>query len=97
MPVSVVVQLVEPLVSDAEVVETGATAWTSGATSELAMASASETVSVDDVPKPPRTPLDDVVEPEWPDDLEAEWGQWSPLRGGLFPGTAVFVTHKPAS
>ncbi len=41
--------------------------------------------------------LDDVVEPEWPDDLEAEWGQWSPLRGGLFPGTAVFVTHKPAS
>ncbi|GAA4679554.1 methyltransferase domain-containing protein [Gordonia humi] len=39
--------------------------------------------------------LDDVVEPEWPDDLDAEWGQWSPLRGSYFPGTAVFVTHKP--
>lgn len=40
--------------------------------------------------------LDDVVEPEWPDDLDAEWGQWSPLRGALFPGTAIFVTRKPA-
>ncbi|MFZ2511849.1 MAG: class I SAM-dependent methyltransferase [Gordonia sp. (in: high G+C Gram-positive bacteria)] len=39
--------------------------------------------------------LDDVVEPEWPDDLDAEWGQWSPLRGTLFPGTAIFLTHKP--
>lgn len=39
--------------------------------------------------------LDDIVEPEWPDDLDAEWGQWSPLRGALFPGTAIFVTHKP--
>lgn len=39
--------------------------------------------------------LDDVVEPEWPDDLDAEWGQWSPLRGAYFPGTAVFVCHKP--
>lgn len=39
--------------------------------------------------------LDDVVEPEWPEDLDAEWGQWSPLRGAYFPGTAIFVTHKP--
>jgi hypothetical protein len=23
------------------------------------------------------------------------WGQWSPLRGGLFPGTAIFVCHRP--
>ena len=23
------------------------------------------------------------------------WGQWSPLRGRLFPGTAIFVTDKP--
>jgi hypothetical protein len=23
------------------------------------------------------------------------WGQWSPLRGSLFPGTAIFVTHRP--
>ncbi|MCF8608446.1 SAM-dependent methyltransferase, partial [Gordonia sp. HY442] len=28
-------------------------------------------------------------------DLDQEWGQWSPLRGAHFPGTAVFVTHKP--
>ncbi|WP_345313158.1 class I SAM-dependent methyltransferase [Gordonia alkaliphila] len=40
--------------------------------------------------------LDDIVEPEWPDDLDAEWGQWSPLRGALFPGTAIFACHKPA-
>lgn len=39
--------------------------------------------------------VDDVVEPEWPEDLDAEWGQWSPLRGAYFPGTAIFVTRKP--
>ncbi|WP_132991490.1 class I SAM-dependent methyltransferase [Gordonia zhaorongruii] len=39
--------------------------------------------------------VDDVVEPEWPDDLDQEWGQWSPLRGSYFPGTAVFVCRKP--
>jgi SAM-dependent methyltransferase len=39
--------------------------------------------------------LDDLVEPEWPDDHEREWGQWSPLRGRLMPGTAIWVTHKP--
>jgi SAM-dependent methyltransferase len=32
----------------------------------------------------------DLVEPEWPDGLADEWGQWSPLRGALFPGTAIF-------
>lgn len=36
--------------------------------------------------------LDDVIEPEWPDNLEQRWGQWSPERGRLFPGTAIFVT-----
>lgn len=40
--------------------------------------------------------LEDIVEPEWPDDLEDEWGQWSPLRGSYFPGTAIFVCRKPA-
>ncbi|MDP9239315.1 MAG: SAM-dependent methyltransferase, partial [Actinomycetota bacterium] len=25
---------------------------------------------------------------------DREWGQWSPLRGGLFPGTAIFVCAK---
>jgi SAM-dependent methyltransferase len=39
--------------------------------------------------------LDDLVEPEWPEGRETVWGQWSPLRGRLFPGTAIFVTHKP--
>jgi SAM-dependent methyltransferase len=38
--------------------------------------------------------LDDLVEPEWPDGHEQIWGQWSPLRGRLFPGTAIFVTHR---
>jgi SAM-dependent methyltransferase len=40
--------------------------------------------------------LDDLVEPEWPEGRERVWGQWSPLRGALFPGTAIFVTHRPA-
>ena len=25
----------------------------------------------------------------------AVWGQWSPLRGALFPGTAIFVCRRP--
>jgi SAM-dependent methyltransferase len=39
--------------------------------------------------------LIDVVEPEWPAGHVREWGQWSPLRGALMPGTAVFVADKP--
>ncbi len=38
--------------------------------------------------------LDDLVEPEWPAGHTREWGQWSPLRGRLMPGTAVFVAHR---
>jgi SAM-dependent methyltransferase len=38
----------------------------------------------------------DVVEPPWPAGHERVWGQWSPLRGRLFPGTAIFVCEKPA-
>ncbi|MEP6852421.1 MAG: class I SAM-dependent methyltransferase [bacterium] len=34
--------------------------------------------------------LDDLIEPEWPDGLTREWGQWSPLRGAHFPGTAIY-------
>ncbi len=41
--------------------------------------------------------LDDLVEPEWPPGRETVWGQWSPLRGALFPGTAIFVTRRPLS
>ncbi len=36
----------------------------------------------------------DVIEPEWPDGHTREWGQWSPLRGELFPGTAIFCCRK---
>jgi SAM-dependent methyltransferase len=39
--------------------------------------------------------LVDLVEPEWPAGHDQEWGQWSPLRGRLMPGTAIFVTRKP--
>jgi SAM-dependent methyltransferase len=39
--------------------------------------------------------LEDLVEPEWPEGRELVWGQWSPLRGGYFPGTAIFCTRRP--
>jgi ubiquinone/menaquinone biosynthesis C-methylase UbiE len=35
----------------------------------------------------------DVVEPEWPPDHQQVWGGWSPLRGRLIPGTAVYVAE----
>jgi SAM-dependent methyltransferase len=41
--------------------------------------------------------LQDLVEPEWPDGHEEIWGQWSPVRGRLFPGTAIFVADRPHS
>jgi len=37
----------------------------------------------------------DLVEPEWPDSTTQTWGGWSPLRGRLVPGTAIFVAEKP--
>jgi SAM-dependent methyltransferase len=40
--------------------------------------------------------LTDVVEPEWPSDHERVWGGWGPSRGAVLPGTAIFVTHRPA-
>jgi SAM-dependent methyltransferase len=39
--------------------------------------------------------LIDVIEPEWPSDLTQIWGQWSPLRGAILPGTAIFICMKP--
>jgi ubiquinone/menaquinone biosynthesis C-methylase UbiE len=39
--------------------------------------------------------LVDLVEPEWPKGHEKPWGGWSPLRGRVIPGTAIFVCHKP--
>ncbi|HEX2357598.1 MAG TPA: class I SAM-dependent methyltransferase [Micromonosporaceae bacterium] len=38
--------------------------------------------------------LRDLIEPEWPDSHDRIWGQWSPLRGRLFPGTAIFVAER---
>ena len=32
-----------------------------------------------------------VIEPDWPAELTQEWGQWSPLRGAILPGTAIYV------
>lgn len=39
--------------------------------------------------------VEDLLEPPWPDGHEQIWGQWSPLRGRLFPGTAIFVSSLP--
>jgi SAM-dependent methyltransferase len=39
--------------------------------------------------------LTDIIEPEWPEGHEQVWGQWSPLRGRIFPGTAIFIADKP--
>src|SRR5579875_1671184 len=36
--------------------------------------------------------VEDLVEPEWPPGHERPWAQWSPLRGRVIPGTAIFVT-----
>jgi SAM-dependent methyltransferase len=37
--------------------------------------------------------LQDVIEPEWPEGFTGVWGQWSPERGEMFPGTAIFVAR----
>ena len=35
--------------------------------------------------------LSRLVEPEWPSGETRTWGQWTPLRGALMPGTAIYV------
>ncbi len=40
--------------------------------------------------------LEDLIEPEWPSALTATWGQWSPLRGAHFPGTAIYCCVRGA-
>ena len=37
----------------------------------------------------------DILEPEWPAGHVEEWGQWSPLRGAILPGTAIYVCEFP--
>lgn len=39
--------------------------------------------------------LVDLVEPEWPEHHQSVWCGWSPLRGALVPGTAIFVCQRP--
>ncbi len=34
--------------------------------------------------------LIDLVEPEWPEGHDRVWGGWSPIRGRVLPGTAIF-------
>jgi ubiquinone/menaquinone biosynthesis C-methylase UbiE len=38
--------------------------------------------------------LVDIVEPEWPADHTEIWGQWSPLRGSILPGTAIYLSER---
>jgi hypothetical protein len=38
--------------------------------------------------------LDDLLEPEWTPGRTQEWGQWSPERGALVPGTLILVASK---
>jgi SAM-dependent methyltransferase len=38
--------------------------------------------------------LENLIEPEWPEGYTRSWGQWSPLRGELFPGTAIFCCRR---
>jgi SAM-dependent methyltransferase len=40
--------------------------------------------------------LEDLLEPEWTPGRTQEWGQWSPARGALMPGTLILVCRKPA-
>jgi hypothetical protein len=37
--------------------------------------------------------LVDLVEPEWRERTPT-WGQWSAVRGEIFPGTAIFVLEN---
>lgn len=36
-----------------------------------------------------------VVEPEWPTGHTRVWGGWSPTRGAVIPGTAIFCCRRP--
>ena len=40
--------------------------------------------------------LDTLIEPEWPDWNDQEWGGWSPLRGHYLPGTLILSGTRSA-
>ena len=40
--------------------------------------------------------LVDLVEPEWTPGRTQEWGQWSPERGALVPGTLILCALRPS-
>jgi SAM-dependent methyltransferase len=40
--------------------------------------------------------LVDLVEPEWTPGRTQEWGQWSPERGALVPGTLILCASRPS-
>jgi SAM-dependent methyltransferase len=39
--------------------------------------------------------LTDLLEPEWTPGRTQDWGQWSPERGALVPGTLILACQKP--
>jgi SAM-dependent methyltransferase len=39
--------------------------------------------------------LEDLVEPEWTPGRTQVWGQWSPARSALVPGTLILVCSRP--
>jgi SAM-dependent methyltransferase len=41
--------------------------------------------------------LEDLLEPEWTPGRTQNWGQWSPERGALVPGTLIVVCRRPAA
>jgi SAM-dependent methyltransferase len=40
--------------------------------------------------------LEDLLEPEWTPGRTENWGQWSPARGELVPGTLILCTSRPS-
>jgi SAM-dependent methyltransferase len=40
--------------------------------------------------------LADLIEPEWTPGRTQDWGQWSPARGALVPGTLILSCTTPA-
>jgi SAM-dependent methyltransferase len=43
-----------------------------------------------------RLVVEDLVEPEWTPGRTEVWGQWSPERGALVPGTLILVCTRPS-